>query len=204
MSARPSGSEMPRPFLPTRDLSLSKRLYLALGGALLLDSDVAIFRLGRGEFLLQARYVKEWAENAMMQLMVDDLDQWGAAIEALDLPGRLGVAPPKAPAMQPRGLRVAHVIDPAESSGTSRNGGRTRVMTEHRCRDAWRDRQRRAGCCPRPRPPALLARSRACSSSSAAHRADLTARCAPPPPPAGSPSAAPSSPPRRDRAAPTR
>lgn len=104
---------MARPFLPTRDLALSKRFYLALGGELLLDSEVAIFRLGRGEFLLQARYVKEWAENAMMQLMVDDLDQWWQHIQSLDLPGQFGVASPKAPAMQPWGLRVAYVVDPA-------------------------------------------------------------------------------------------
>ena len=48
-----------------------------------------------------------------MQLMVDDLDAWWAHIEALDLPGRFGVRPPTAPAMQPWGLRVAYVFDPA-------------------------------------------------------------------------------------------
>jgi catechol 2,3-dioxygenase-like lactoylglutathione lyase family enzyme len=113
MSARVAGTEMARPFLPTKDLALSKRFYLALGFELLLDSDVAIFRAGRGEFLLQARYVKDWAENAMMQLMVDDLDQWWRDIQALDLPAQFGVTPPKAPAMQPWGLRVAYVVDPA-------------------------------------------------------------------------------------------
>lgn len=104
---------MARPFLPTKDLALSKRFYLALGFELLLDGDVAIFRIGRGEFILQARYVKDWAENAMMRLMVDDLDQWWRHIQALDLPGRFGVTPPRAPAMQPWGLRVAYVVDPA-------------------------------------------------------------------------------------------
>lgn len=113
MNARAPGTEMARPFLPTKDFALSKRFYLALGFELLLDSDVAIFRIGRGEFLLQARYVEDWAENAMMQLMVDDLDHWWRDIQSLDLPGQFGVAPPKAPAMQPWGLRVAYVVDPA-------------------------------------------------------------------------------------------
>ena len=77
MSAIPRGTELSRPFLPARDLALSKRFYEALGFEILLDSaEVAIVRCGRGEFLLQRRYEKEWAENAMMQLMVDDLDQW--------------------------------------------------------------------------------------------------------------------------------
>jgi uncharacterized glyoxalase superfamily protein PhnB len=114
VNAHAGGTEMPRPFLPTRDLALSKRFYQALGFEMLLDgTDVAIFRAGRGEFLLQARYVKDWAENAMMQLMVDDLDAWWRHIQALDLPARFGVAIPKAPAMQPWGLRVAYLVDPA-------------------------------------------------------------------------------------------
>ena len=114
MSARVARTEMARPFLPSKDLALSTRFYETLGfEPLLRADDVAIFRVGRGEFLLQARYVKDWAENAMMQLMVDDLDQWWRDIQALDLPGQFGVAPPKAPAMQPWGLRVAYVVDPA-------------------------------------------------------------------------------------------
>jgi uncharacterized glyoxalase superfamily protein PhnB len=49
----------------------------------------------------------------MMQLMVDDLDAWWAHIDALDLPGKFGVQSPKAPSMQPWGLRVAYIYDPA-------------------------------------------------------------------------------------------
>jgi uncharacterized glyoxalase superfamily protein PhnB len=48
----------------------------------------------------------------MMQLMVDDLDAWWTHIMSLDLPARFGVQPPKAPAVQPWGLRVAYLIDP--------------------------------------------------------------------------------------------
>ena len=113
MSGFPSGTELIRPFVPAKDFSLSKRFYEALGCETLLDADVAIFRIGRGEFLLQSYYQKEWAENFMMQLMVDDLDAWWSHIQSLDLPGNFGVAPPKAPALQPWGLRVAYVTDPS-------------------------------------------------------------------------------------------
>ena len=109
----PSGAEACRPFLPARDFDLSRAFYEALGFAKLLDGNVAIFRVGDGAFILQRHYQKEWAENFMMQLMVDDLDAWWAHIEALDLPSTFGVAPPKAPAMQPWGLRVAYVYDPS-------------------------------------------------------------------------------------------
>lgn len=112
MSA-PSGTELARPFLPTKDLSVSAKFYEALGFEKLLDShEVAIFGAGSGGFILQRRYEQAWAENCMMQLMVDDLDAWWAHIVGLDLPARFAVPPPKAPAMQPWGLRVAYLVDP--------------------------------------------------------------------------------------------
>jgi len=109
----PSGTESVRAFLPTRDFESSKAFYEALGFNKLLDGDVVIFGVGDTAFILQRYYQKEWAENCMMQLMVDDLDGWWAHIEALDLPASFSVIPPKAPAMQPWGLRVAYVYDPA-------------------------------------------------------------------------------------------
>ena len=112
-SARvPSGTELARPFLPSRDFELSKKFYEAVGFEKLLDGDVAIFRAGSGGFILQRHYQKDWAENCMMQLMVDDLDAWWAHIVSLDLPTRFAVQVPKAPAVQPWGLRVAYLVDP--------------------------------------------------------------------------------------------
>jgi len=109
----PSGAESVRAFLPTRDFESSKAFYEALGFNKLLDGDVAIFGVGDTAFIFQRCYQKEWAENCMMQLMVDDLDDWLTHIEALDLPASFAVTPSKAPAMQPWGLRVAYVYDPA-------------------------------------------------------------------------------------------
>ena len=103
-----------RPFLPTKDFALSKQFYEALGFSMILDAEVAIFSCGgAGGFVLQSYYHQDWAENSMMQLMVDDLAGWWAHIQALDLPGRFGVQPPHAPAMQTWGLEVAYVYDPA-------------------------------------------------------------------------------------------
>jgi len=107
------GTELMRPFLPARDFDLSRRFYEALGFEKLLDADVAIFRLGGSGFILQRYYQKEWAENFMMQLMVDDLDAWWRHIQDLDLPRTFGVPAPKPPAMQSWGLRVGYVFDPS-------------------------------------------------------------------------------------------
>src|SRR5215471_21695325 len=109
----PDGAEAARPFLPTEDFEKSRAFYEALGFEKLLDGDVAIFGAGRTSFILQRPYQGQRAENHMMQLMVDDLDGWWAHIERLDLTARFGIPQPKPPAMQPWGLRIVYVVDPA-------------------------------------------------------------------------------------------
>ena len=109
----PTGTELARPFLPAKDFTLSKRFYRALGFKTSTDGEVAIFEVGGGSFILQNYFQKEWADNFMMQLLVDDLDAWWTHIQTLDLPGQFGVPPPKPPAMQPWGLTVAYLIDPS-------------------------------------------------------------------------------------------
>ena len=113
MSSIPTGTELIRPFIPAKDFDLSKRFYETLGFEKVLDSEVAIFNAGSGGFILQRYYHKEWAENFMMQLMVDDLDAWWTHINALDLAKNFGVSAPRAPAMQSWGLRIAYVVDPS-------------------------------------------------------------------------------------------
>ena len=113
MNTAPTGTERTRPFVPAQDFDLSKRFYETLGFEKVLDGEVAIFNVASGGFILQRYYQKDWAENSMMQLMVDDLDAWWAHIDALDLPSKFGVQPPKPPAVQPWGLRIAYVFDPS-------------------------------------------------------------------------------------------
>jgi uncharacterized glyoxalase superfamily protein PhnB len=113
MNSIPTGTELARPFMPAKDFDLSKRFYEALGFEKVLDSEVAIFNAGSGGFILQRYFQEQWAANFMMQLMVDDLDAWWTHIESLDLSKQFGVPPPKAPAMQPWGLRVAYLVDPS-------------------------------------------------------------------------------------------
>ena len=106
-------TEFVRPFLPAKDFELSKRFYETLGFVRETDGEVAIFRIGESSFILQRNFQKEWAENFMMQLMVDDLDAWWAHLVALELPQKFGVLAPKAPALQPWGLRISYLVDPS-------------------------------------------------------------------------------------------
>lgn len=108
-----STNEVARPFLPTKDFALSKAFYEKLGFSKLLDGDVAIFAVGSSSFILQNGAPAGLADNLMMQLMVDDLDAWWRHIVSLNLPAEFGVPEPKAPAVQPWGLRIAYLSDPA-------------------------------------------------------------------------------------------
>lgn len=112
-AAVPTGAEVVRAFLPSRDLEESKAFYRALGFDVVFDGDVVILQLGRSQFILTSYFDQAYAENSMMQVLVDDLDGWWSRITSLDLARTFGVRAPKAPAHQEWGLRVAFVTDPA-------------------------------------------------------------------------------------------
>ncbi len=64
-------------YVPARDFELSKRFYAALGFAMSPGwGGTADFELSGHRFRLQDHYVKDWADNCMMVLDVDDVDAW--------------------------------------------------------------------------------------------------------------------------------
>lgn len=112
--AMKAGVQTMRAFLPAKDFAESLAFYQALGFETApLSPALSIVRMGAHEFLLQDFYVKDFAENLAMHMMVDDLDAWWGHIESLDLAQRFGVQAPRAPKAEPWGLRVAYVFDPA-------------------------------------------------------------------------------------------
>jgi len=85
-----------------------------MGLAKLADGDdVTIFAAGSGGFLLTDAHDETPDGQLMMQLMVDDLDAWWGHIDGLDLPAQFGVPAPRAPKLQPWGLRISYVVDPS-------------------------------------------------------------------------------------------
>ena len=103
-----------RPFVPARDFALSKRFYQALGFRLSHeDAQVALLKTGSFSFILQDFYNKEMAENLMVQLMVRDADAWWRGVDMAALAAEFGVKPPRAPAIQPWGLKVGFLFDPS-------------------------------------------------------------------------------------------
>lgn len=103
-----------RPFVPTSDLETSLRFFGDLGFTTSRINDgLATVQLGPFSFLLQKFEARGFAANFMMQVMVNDLDGWWKRIAALDLGTTYAVKAPTPPALQPWGLTVAYVVDPA-------------------------------------------------------------------------------------------
>src|SRR3984885_15175106 len=75
--------------IPARDFEVSKQFYQDIGFTLCWNTaGLALLHygphdvLGLPAFLLQNHYVKEFAENLQMQLMVKNVDAWWAEIQA--------------------------------------------------------------------------------------------------------------------------
>jgi|LGOV01.1.fsa_nt_gb predicted lactoylglutathione lyase len=65
-----------RTFIPSKDFSLSKQFYLDLGfKTMWQDDNMALFGIKQQNFFLQKYYQEDWANNCMMQMHVDDLEE---------------------------------------------------------------------------------------------------------------------------------
>ena len=104
-----------RPFIPARVFAQSKRFYAALGWETQdIDPRLALFRLADGQhFYLQDYYLKEFAENTMLHLSVEDAPAWHAHVSSLLANGDFGAARVQAPARQDYGASVVFLIDPS-------------------------------------------------------------------------------------------
>lgn len=66
-------------YVPSENFLLSQRFYTALGFTLTDGWDgTKDCRLGMAVFRLQDYYKKDWAENFMIKLQVDDIEVWHA------------------------------------------------------------------------------------------------------------------------------
>jgi hypothetical protein len=103
-----------RPFVPAKDFELSKRFYEAMGFCIThQDDNIAMLKTGSFSFILQNYYVKEFAENCMLQMLVRDVDAWWLEVNPGALSGLFPVNPPRAPEMQSWGMKVGFVFDPS-------------------------------------------------------------------------------------------
>lgn len=87
-----------RPVLPAQNFELCKKFYAHLGFDLRQLTEALVeMRLGELRFLLQNHYVKEWADNCVIQLLVSDIGVWWKHIALLELQAQydVKVLPPR-------------------------------------------------------------------------------------------------------------
>lgn len=98
-------------FLPAQDFNLSKEFYQDLGFKIGWSNEgMAYVSHGKTAFLLQNFYVKEFATNLMMHLLVEDVDSWWEKAEGVLLKYGRKSEPPKD---QPWGIRDFAFLDPS-------------------------------------------------------------------------------------------
>lgn len=68
-----------RTFIGAKDFDASRDFYLALGWTQTYDADdLRVLQLGGHRFYLQNYYQKDWCENTMLHISVDDVEAWFA------------------------------------------------------------------------------------------------------------------------------
>ncbi len=75
-----------RPFIGAKNFELSRKFYRALGfEEVVLLHNMSLFKSESIGFYLQDAYVKDWIDNTMVFMEIEDIDQFWNELIALDL-----------------------------------------------------------------------------------------------------------------------
>ena len=101
-------------FVPTKDFDLSIDFYTTLGWTCNWSEDhgLAEIELAGVRLYLQKFYAKEWAENFMIYVVVDDATAWFEHISAKIEAGNFAGARVNPPKQEPYGAIVTYAWDP--------------------------------------------------------------------------------------------
>nr|WP_315263209.1 glyoxalase [uncultured Flavobacterium sp.] len=78
-----------RPFIGSKDFGISRRFYQDLGfKEIILAPNFSYFETEGIGFYLQDYYAKDWVDNTMIFLEVEDVNQFWTALLDLDLPSK--------------------------------------------------------------------------------------------------------------------
>ncbi|HEU4799839.1 MAG TPA: hypothetical protein VFS94_04350 [Gemmatimonadales bacterium] len=103
-----------KPYVPAKNFEMSKRFYSALGFTMSEGwGGTADFELGGHAFRLQDYYVKDWANNFMMVMGVDDVEAWHLLARQVTEGGEFPGVRIKAPELVDDTWMVLHVVDPS-------------------------------------------------------------------------------------------
>lgn len=101
-----------RPFIPSgEDYKRAQRFFEDIGFEKIYSDDgLSIYRTGDQEFFLQNFHNKQFQENYMVELVVEDLDGWWEHIQTVIVEKNYPVKANE-PAMRPWGTREIILID---------------------------------------------------------------------------------------------
>lgn len=78
-----------RPFIGAENYEVSRSFYRDLGfEETVISHDMCVFKVGALAFYLQDAYVKDWIDNSMLFLEVEDVEKCWNQLQALDLPAK--------------------------------------------------------------------------------------------------------------------
>ena len=78
-----------RPFIGAKDFEISRSFYSDLGfEETVLESNFSVFKSEEIAFYLQDYYAKEWIENTMIFVEVDDVERYYNELLDLNLPAK--------------------------------------------------------------------------------------------------------------------
>ena len=100
-------------FVPAKDFAFSKHFYQDMGFVMASEGGgVAYFHYQNVSFLLQDFYVKEFADNLMMHMLVEDVEAWRSKMQNADIANKYQVRI-GAIEQQPWGMRDFVMTDPS-------------------------------------------------------------------------------------------
>jgi hypothetical protein len=75
-----------RPFIGSKDYQISRNFYRELGFVeVIISTDMSLFRKGETGFYLQDYYVKDWLNNTMLFLEIEDVPGFWDKLLSLNL-----------------------------------------------------------------------------------------------------------------------
>ena len=102
-----------RTFVAAKDYNHSRNFYKKLGFEETYHAeDLSVFRIGDYSFYLQNYYNKDWAENTMLLLEVNDVDAFWEHLLSLNLEAAFPAIRMRKPMTEKWG-RECHLVDPA-------------------------------------------------------------------------------------------
>jgi hypothetical protein len=76
-----------RPFIGSKHFETSRKFYRELGfDERVIDNQMSVFFSGAFSFYLQNAYIKDWIDNTMVFMEVDNVEVFWKDLQALDLP----------------------------------------------------------------------------------------------------------------------